>query len=331
MRYVLLFIAVLLVLISVFPSAAAEEWPLWADSPSLVPPALGQPCSLLSQSRGGLSFYAGYMDYGKGFNLAVDPTTDGYGPLILLESWQQNYPLRGLWLSLAADLPLTAGLGVTLSGSYLFPSVVSSEEFVYWAFARGSRTWSTSTQWCTLDAAGTYRASEATQLLGGVRYDAFATKFFNPSNTVNLAALSTDEADVRITAVMPYVGVAVAQGSNEGMAKARLLGFPLVPGEARYGETYGIGPGAGSRNEVKGSLNRGYFLELSAEAVRGYNSGRMAFGVFGKYHHVKLQGDFPGNYYSVGFPTQSDKFQFNVLRQAWVVGAVASFGFTSPF
>jgi hypothetical protein len=268
------------------------------------------------------------MDYAKGLNLSFEPTTDGYAPGINLERWYHNYPLRGLWLSLEAELPLIAGFGVYASGAYLFPSAVSSEEFVYLAGDQGSRTWSTATQWYSLDLAGTYCAAGATQFIGGVRYDAFATKFSKPTNIVNLAALNTDEAEMRVGLVLPYVGVAVTQGSQEALVKVKLVGFPLVPGEAWYGETYGLGAvGQGSRNQVSGTLGRGYFAELSAEAARGFGGDRMMFGVFGKYHHLQARADLRGNYYSVGFPTQSDTFQFNIQRQAWIVGVSVGFGF----
>jgi len=337
MRYWVVWLAGLLVLFSASSLPATQQLPEWMGPPSVGPPPVAEfssdePCAPLYRRGGGLSFFAGYMDHAKGLNLSFDPTTNGYQPDVLLERWQHNYPLRGLWLSLEADLPLPAGLGFYASGSYLFPSVVYSEEFVSWETDRGSRSWSTSTQWFTVDAAGSYSANEAVRILGGVRYESLFTKFFNPSNTVNLAALPTDDAEVNLSLIIPYVGLAVGQGSGRSGMKLRALISPYIAGDVVYGETYGIGEGdTGSRNEVRGGLDRGYFLELTAEALYGPGGGTLMFGAFGKYQYLHARGELPGEYHSAGLPTASDRFQFGVLRQAWVVGGVASLNFASPF
>jgi hypothetical protein len=334
------FLASILLIVLVPVLGGAQNSLIGMGLPSLGLPSLGgffgrSSCTPGCAVPGGLKVFGGYVDDPRAVSLTFDPLNDGYLPAILLVNWKQQYPLRGWLVGLNLDIPLGESLYASLDGAYMFRGgpLSHSEEIVFFALGTGSRTWDALNQWYMFDVAGHYSPLGMAWAVAGVRFDSFATNFKNPTNQVALAALPTDEADVNLALWLPYLGLETVLRQTNGSLKVGFIGFPAVFGNVKYGQTYGAGGGLGlgARNEISNHFSRGYFLETYVEAtlIPGANS---ALGLFVKYNYLDARGNMPGFFHSVGvFPTQTDVFQFNFHRTAWIFGANLNLNFDMPY
>ncbi len=282
---------------------------------------------------GPLTFYVGWGWDRKGTAFSVDrrrPT--GPDPDDLL-SIINTYPIRGLWLGLAANANLTERIGLFADSCAIVPSNQPSNEDYTVVGAPGSKIWNTTNaDWWFADGALSYDTCGLGKVLAGFRYDRFATNFKDPGNFVGASGLSSDTGDVTINCYIPFVGVQVDQGVPGGsQLMFRVIGFPWLGGDVKYHDSIGnFDVITQDRIELAKGDNKGYFLEAFAEYGRGV-FGRGQLNVFARWnvlhgtaHRIPIE-DVLG-----GFPlTGQYKFAFD--RQCWTVGGSISLNFDMPF
>jgi hypothetical protein len=177
----------------------------------------------------GLDFQIGYVGTPRGVRL--DLTFDrAFGGVV--QNMKQTYPVDGLWLGLAANIPFGDRVTLIASGSWVLSSNgQSDEEYVFPGLVvPGSRNWSTSTHWYTLGLGGAFSIAPSAAFLAGFRYDSFETSFSDPENATFAASLAADEGDFRANFYLPYIGLMVGCGHG----RIGFIGFPYVPGEISY-------------------------------------------------------------------------------------------------
>jgi hypothetical protein len=244
-----------------------------------------------------------------------------------------TYPVRGLWLGLAAQANLTERAGLLADYWILVPSNEPSDEsYTIAAAPPGSKTWnSTKTDWWFIDGALSYDTGGLGKVLAGFRYDHFATNFENPGDFVGALGLSSDRGDVTVNCYLPFIGIQTDQGSPGGrQLMFRVIGFPLMAGDVKYHDSIGsFGGIVQDRIELSKGFGKGYFLEAFAQYAQPvFGSGQI--GVFGRWS--MLHGD-SGQIAITdvlgGFPL-TGKYQFVFERQSWTLGGSFIFDFNLP-
>ncbi|MEW6113696.1 MAG: hypothetical protein AB1664_16305 [Thermodesulfobacteriota bacterium] len=322
MRYLVLSLVGILVFVLVpglvgaqgFPSPVGMGLPslgqLWAAS--------GRSSVSDPQSNVGLAFNIGYLTTERkvGFDLSAQPLV---GPVV---SREHEYTVKGLWLAVSADVPVRNGFGIWARGSWLFPS--AGQAYKTLQMAGGTLEpiiWQTDIQWYNVDLAGTYSPYGALTVIGGFRFDSFATNFHS-REFVEPEDLSTDEADMTVSSYIPYVGIMLNQG---GGLKLGLVGFPYVPGDVEYSRVYGR---LVMRQDAKGSLRSSYFVEAFGEYGRQLMGGYV--GVFGIFSYLHANSVLDVTRRLAGVETTSGEYHFSLDRANWIVGGTLGIDFTSP-
>jgi hypothetical protein len=275
----------------------------------------------------------GYLGYNRGFVFDVGsvgtPLAQQGVPVLNL---RQQVPVEGVWAAAAV-----AGTGprrgfsscdpgdpfcLSLGFSWLFPNIkegVEQYNLDQEDFPTAYRTWQTSIQWWTLEAAALRCSWSTFSLIGGLRYDSFSSKFSNPTL---LPAISTsaDEGDLTLSSYIPYVGGEAAWGA----VKVGVIGFPWVFGTIAYKETSGP-----LRVEASGSYRNAYFVETFAEF--GKQVGVAHLSAFATYTVLHAVGDFDAtvNNFSV-FPASAGSYAWGFDRQNWIVGGKLVVGLNTP-
>ena len=281
---------------------------------------------------GPLTFYAGWGDDRKGTTLSFDLRRADTGPFgDDLISIINTYPVRGLWLGLAAQANLTAAIGLYADAWVIIPSNRLSEEtFSVASPFLGGKTWRTNTDWWFADGALSFDSRGFGKLLAGFRYDRFATNFKYPDNFAGAVGLSSDRGDVTINCYLPFVGLQVDQKSPGGsQLTLRVIGFPWAGGDVKYHDSIGSGVLTEDRIELAKGLNKTYFLEAFAEygqAVLG--SGQIS--VFARWNMLHGTAKrIPIDDVFGGVPLVG-RYQFAFDRQSWTFGGSLSLAFTIP-
>jgi len=159
--------------------------------------------------------------------------------------------------------------------------------------------------------------------IGGFRFDSFSTNFTDPTPTASFGTSTPgDEADVTITAYIPYVGLVVNLDST---VKFGLIGFPYVFGTVKYNETIG---GVPVRYEFSGNLQDSYFLETFAEFGTQVMGGYA--GIFGILTYLHTSSDVDFNRLTAATST-SVPYRITHDRQNWILGGKFALSFNLPY
>ncbi len=239
---------------------------------------------------------------------------------------------------------LSDRVGIMASGWYLFPSSGDAQETYgpgLQAFqpAPGGptltlvsgnvRTWSITRSWGWLDGALVLGSPCGMNLIAGFRWDSYSIKLKDPSPfgpTGFLLAGATfpggtlsDEAELTMNSYIPLIGTQCCWGGPCCGLLVRVVGFPWVPGNLRYGET--VNEGVSARLQADGNYDRGYFMEVFSEYSRSC-AGFGCLGIFARwnYLHVRSLGsaDVLG---TTTFPN----------RTSWTIGGRLTLNFGMPF
>jgi len=285
----------------------------------------GPSCAPKADPKGGagLTFDVGYLISSRA--AVLDITAEGAVPGGTSQ-FTHRYPVEGLWLALSAD-GRVGDLGVFARGSWLVPANRLSEEFYLFSGATGHRNWSTKIQWYNGDIAGLYPAYGGVSGIGGFRFDSFSTNFGDPAGVSPnfTAARPGDEADLTMTAYIPYVGLVV---NLDSVVKFGLIGFPWVPGTVKYSSTFGGTVPGGLRYEASGNLKRSYFLETFAEFGTQVMGGYA--GIFGILTYLHTAADVDLDRLGVAVPT-SVSYTLTHDRQNWILGGKFALSFNLPY
>jgi|SRR5271157_1857704 len=321
--------------VATFATSASAQGLFGLGLPSFNPfSAEPYSCAPNKSVCGPLTFYVGWADDRKGTTLSADLRRQNLGPFgDDLGSIRNSYGLRGVWLGVAAQPNLIDRVGLLADFWILIPSNRSSDEnFSVTEGFSGGKTWGTNTDWWFVDGALSYDICGLGKLIGGFRYDRFATNFKDPGNFSGALGTPSDTGDVTINCYIPFVGLQADLGSpgvNELMF--RVIGFPWVGGDVKYHDSIGnFAVLEQDRIELSQGVNKGYFLEAFAEYGRTvYGSGRI--GVFGRWNIIH------GNAKRIdisdvlaGIPAVGG-YQFAFDRQSWTFGGSFSLAFTTPW
>jgi hypothetical protein len=285
-------------------------------------------CSPTSTACGPLTFYAGWGEDRKGTTFSFDAQQLGTDDLTLIS---QTYPVRGLWLGLAAQGSVAGNVGFLADGWVLVPANHASEEIISIAgVLSASKSWRTRTDWWFVDGALTLSCGP-TELLAGFRYDRFSTNFKDPADFAGILGLPSDRGDLTVNSYIPFVGVEFSQGSSFGSHLTfRIIGFPWFVNDMKYHDSIGaFSVVVQDRIQLKRGAATNYFIEAFAEYDRNiFRDGNIGlFGRWNLYHEtttrVAIDDVFDGEPFT-------GKYRFALERQSWTLGASFSLGFNMP-
>ncbi len=277
---------------------------------------------------GPVAVYAGWGSDRRGATLSFDiqrPDTED------LLAMHHSYPVRGLWLGLAAEGKVKNQLGVLLDGWVMVPSNSISEESIsILGVPTTGKKWSARTNWWFADgalAAGYGRG----QVLAGFRFDRFATNFQDPESFSGITGLPSDRSDVTMNGYIPFVGYQLQQDSpHVSRLKIRVIGFPWFSADMKYHDTVGgIGVVLQDRIELRKVASGKYFVEAFAEYERNIvrNGTVGLFARWNAFHaassRVNIKDVLDGT-------RLTGEYRFGFNRQSWTVGAGFRMAFTTP-
>jgi hypothetical protein len=107
----------------------------------------------------------------------------------------------------------------------------------------------------------------------------------------------------------------------------RVIGFPWVPGNARYGETGFVA--ATTRLEGNWNFDRSRFIEVFAEASRKCG-GLGCIGVFARFNYLDGKGTAHPTLHIGGIEEVFPEFDFTINRSSWTLGGKVSLDFALP-
>lgn len=267
------------------------------------------------------NFYVGWMDDPNGVSVRLTEETP-YRITTVTDA-RHHFRLSGLWLGLTQSCPLTENIGIVASGWYLIPSNKQTlEEYdtgVLTARVLANNSWSTKSEWWFVDGLFALGGGN-TQLLAGLRYDFFSTKF---DRNVGPVGNPADTADFISYGIIPLVGLQYAQASGNSNLVFRMVGIPTLAGSFRYRENIGgVNSLEGSRN-----YNGGYFFEAFAEY--GYKMGSLGdIGFFARYNTT--QGKSTASFDLVPGGLSND-YKLDLYRSSWTLGGKFSLSFSLPY
>lgn len=270
---------------------------------------------------------------GSGNYQSVDSTLDTRGAALGgIQQIKHSYQVGGLVLGTTAGAEVTSCIGIRAGFSILIPfDTVDEESYTLGAPLGGAaaRHWKVGNNWYLLEGTAAYRWSPEISLLAGFRWDHFSASFKDPYNTVGIAGLGSDRADLTVNGYIPFLGVQINRNGPSTIRIFRFIGFPALWGDVEYNQT--VSGGAPSRIRGIGDSSGGYFLEAYGEyGLRFFNgSGASAFGKFASY---QAKARLNGRRLVAGAGTVSaESLDMHVGRISWQLGVKFELPFVSPF
>jgi len=229
----------------------------------------------------------------------------------------------GLWLGVSNYCQCSDRVGILLSGWYLFPSGGDAKEeyigTVDLGIPRAARIWSTSKSWGWIDGALVLGDPCCMNLIAGFRWDSFSINLKNPSNGPNfIYGTPSDEGDLTLNSYIPLIGTQCCYGGPCCGLLVRIVGFPWVPGNLRYGET-GLFS-TGTRLQANGNYNSAHFLEVFSEYSRTC-PGFGCLGIFARWNYLDCRSD----------TNQQFSGALGPIRTSWTIGGRVALNFDTPF
>lgn len=279
------------------------------------------------------SYYA-YFDDSKGFSYTRE-RLDGSGEPNLVFTM----PVRGLWFGASSAISLSEALGISASGGLLVPSKTQGEfhEEGPVEIPLNSNV-DSDHQWGYVDGAAIYNISRgnfgAMQILGGFRWDHFDSKhsirFADATGGNRLSGSATN--NVTTNAYLPYLGIQSVYKSGASSTTSRLIGFPYVPGEVKFQDSFtqtqnGLPANGGGEYRQPLAFDSGYFLEFFTEGSRRV-LGAANLGAFLRWSMLRANtgvGPYSTANDQTGSSVIDEKFLYYL--HSWVVGGVVSMDF----
>ena len=235
----------------------------------------------------------------------------------------------GFWLGVSEYCRLGDRLGIMASGWYLFPSTSDADE-VY-DIVVDPRLWRSNKSEGWIDGAVILGSQCGLNLIGGFRWDSYSVKLSNPGpllpgQVTFRGGTALDEANLTINWFIPFLGTQYCCGGPCCGLLVRVIGFPWVPGNVRYGET-GFA-GATTRLEGNWNFDRSRFIEVFAEASKDC-AGFGCIGVFGRFNYLDGKGTADPTLLPAGVVYPN--YEFTINRTSWTLGGKIALNFGLPF
>lgn len=284
-----------------------------------------------------LSFvaYGGYLYHPDGLTYTRDHSiASGVAGL------KFKFPVQGAWLGGAATLKMSENAGVVASGGILIPASQTGEASEEGVTTTPLRYVTNSEQdWWYLDGMGFYTIAGCSysglRAVAGFRWDHLDSR-----QSLNWADIATGGTvdngsgtnNLKANAYLPYFGVQSVYRSSTDSVNVKLIGFPYVPGDLKFQESFvqteaGVtsnGGGAFANSPV--SFQSGYFFELFADAGRKVaNDFWLGAFVRGQYLTAKTN---PSSY-NLATTTAETSFAETIIyyTRAWVLGGLVGVDF----
>jgi hypothetical protein len=320
-------------LIGSMPCALSAQLMAGRGAAPYSPP--GYPTTTGCVSHGGawltVESYAGYFNDPKGFSYTRE-RQDGSGQPNLIFT----IPVNGLWLGASSTIALGDSLGVSASGGLLVPSKTQGEFREEGPVVVPlSSNMDSDNQSGYIDGMAAWNISQgnfgAMQLVGGFRWDHFDSKhsisFADATGANRLNGSMTN--NIIANAYLPYVGIQSVYRSGATKTTSRLIGFPYVPGEVKFQDSFtqtqnGLTQNGGGEYSQPLSFHSGYFLEFFTEGSRRM-FGSAYLGAFFRWSMLRAKTDL-GPYSTANDQTGSSVINetFLYYLHSWVVGGVVS-------
>lgn len=248
--------------------------------------------------------YLGYVTHRNGVNIHTDFFQEDFFEDI-------SDPLRGLWLGASVSLFAGDGFGVVAGAGALVPWNSRAHDDTTDAGVTIGYSPRPHNQWSIVEALATYQVYGGLKLLGGFRWDHFATK-------LTYSDFPAGDLHYTINAYLPVVGLESQVGTAGTSASAGIMGFPTVPGNFTY-EYNSPASLVSNHEESSQAWNRGYFLECFLRFSHRV-SGNTAMGAFATYnvlHAVTGQGSYDWQLPPV---SGTNGLEYVFHRQSWTFG-----------
>jgi hypothetical protein len=242
----------------------------------------------------------------------------------------------GLWLGISNYCQLSDRVGIMASGWYLFPSSGDAEERnnigLGISFDETSlgiqfglrKIWNTTRSWGWLDAMAVLGSPCGMNLMAGFRWDSFTVRLTDPRLVVGGVTLPLfGEADLTLNSYIPLIGTQYCCGGPCCGLLVRVVGFPWVPGNLRYGETDILG----LRLQANGNYDRGRFLEVFSEYSRKCGDNG-CLGFFARWNYLEVRSHAK---VEILPPIITAVDISGPIRTSWTVGGKATLNFNTPF
>jgi hypothetical protein len=258
------------------------------------------------------SLYVGYLykDHGGGIEVQFDN-----GDIVGITHTRNDFTLQGVWAEFAVPVCLAENLTGFFTAAHLFPvETTTTETYRLLNGGFASREWQPSVQWWEFDWGLTYRLCPYAAALGGFRWSSFIVNFDQPSNQNGFLPAAPDDARLTLNAYLPFFGLlANLEPSCTSSIKAAVFGFPAVPADVEYQESYRPTAGVFANINGKGNYKSGYFLEALAEASTTMD--RVTLGGFVRFDllHTERTRDIT----VTGVPIQAN---IGIDRRNWIFG-----------
>jgi len=296
--------------------------PGFSGPPGPCPPPPPNGCQAKAGLPPSVTVYGGYLDDNRGFSYTRD-RADGSGVPNLIF----RMPVRGGWVGASSTVWLSERLGMAASGGLLIPVKTYGEFRQEGTNQVPLNQLSADHQWGYVDGMGLFNVAVGEcgtfSIVGGFRWDHFESRQFLSSTDGTSAATN----NVTINAYVPYVGVQSFYQSSCSKVIARLIGFPYVPGNVKFQESFNLtstGVGGGEYG-TPFTFTSGYFAEFWIEAARKI-IGDAYLGGFFRWNMIHAKTDFsPYTMTTDVGDTFDEKFKYYL--HALTVGGLISIDF----
>jgi hypothetical protein len=292
------------------------------------------------------NFYVGWMQSLKSTKLVFDDR----GPGLFLggNHWWKS---AGWWFGIEEKVNVTDACGIVIDAWLLLPQNRRGIEYErtqrtffevidipeeegpdtiivipHTQIVPGSRSWTTRDDWWFLDGTFSWGRSNTFQIIGGGRYEHFSTRFKKPDEVIAIPSVGTDTIDITVNSFLPIIGVQSGLNGTENSFSLKLIGFPMVYGNATHFETGEAG--TATRIESKGTFRRAYWWEILGQCSRNLFPGANV-GAFVRWNVIHGSANFHSELQPNHISAEDDQGTFD--RNTITLGGNFSLSFTSPF
>jgi hypothetical protein len=259
-------------------------------------------------------------------------STQGTSLLLDDSATAVQFNVNGVWVGGSARVPLGECVSARVDGRFLIPSKESATSVTSLrALPPVSRDWNSGTKyrWGLIDGALAVDCAPWLSVLGGFRWDSLYVFTANPTTIPGFSSVS-DESDLTISAIEPYLGFEAAWAGKNWALTLKGIGAPWVSTRTIFGMTFSdpTGQVLTVRESTDTVSKRAAFQELSLQL-----SARMSclctVGAFAAVNTLwaHSEGDFNS---TNGGTTLIQTFDVDLNRTAYMVGGSVSLAF-GPF
>jgi len=244
-----------------------------------------------------------------------------------------QFNVNGVWVGSSARVPFGDWVYGRAEARFLIPSTETATSVTQIGGAPPvSRDWNSGSKyrWGLVDGALAVNCAPWLSVLGGVRWDSFSLSMSNPS-TIPLFSTISDESNLSISAIEPYLGFEAAWVGCRGALVLKGIGSPWVGTRTIFGMTFGDPTGTvlATRESTDTTSKRAAFQELSMSYIFQMSS-LVNVGAFATVNTLwaHFENDFTSA--QINGQTLTQTFDIDLNRTVYMIGGSLSMAF-GPF